>query len=401
MKFGCLFLFTDPEMNRPYTELVREVRECAVAMEQLGYDYVWLGEHHLGLEGFGNAPNPLLIATEVAHYTSKIRIGFAALIPTLWHPLRLAEDIAVLDHLTEGRIEIGFGRGPWPRDTVPFHPKADPRDEVACRQLMRENIEVLQKAWTNDVFSHHGPNWDFPPAGIPWNTPYGPPDPESTVDGMITKLSVAPKPYQKPYPPLWATVETENSLQQTAELGFNAITWRAPVRRIRHWREQYAEIRKAQGKDMRKPREIWSVMRHTYLAPTMEEARRDSEDMAMKTHGFVASFHSKKANALRFYMNPGEEPTPDMEMNWDFLMDRHLLVGPPDHVVEKVEEIQEVSGVDQLFIAESGSSHKNRLRSLELFGTKVMPRFKDTDSDNGHNEAGPVSTEALQTGTVS
>ena len=171
MKFGCMFLFHDPGLSKPYAELVEEVRESVVAMEQLGFDYVWLGEHHLGLEGFGNSPNPLLVAADLANHTSKIRIAFGAVIPTLWHPLRLAEDVAVLDHLTKGRIEVGFGRGPWPRDTVPFHPNADPRDEATSRGLMRENIEVLQKAWTEDVFSHQGSNWVIPPPGIPWNTP--------------------------------------------------------------------------------------------------------------------------------------------------------------------------------------------------------------------------------------
>ena len=165
----------------------------------------------------------------MASRTKNLRFGFACLVPTLWHPLRLAEDIATLDHLTEGRIEIGFGRGPWPRDTVPFHPNADPRDEATSRQLMRENIEILVKAWTEDVFSHQGENWTLPPPEIPWNTPFAPPDPKATKDGIITKLAVFPKPYQKPHPQLWGTVSSPNSLKQTAELGFNAVTWRPSV----------------------------------------------------------------------------------------------------------------------------------------------------------------------------
>ena len=163
MLFGSVFMFRDPGLSTPYDQLVREMREYVLLMEELGFDYLWLGEHHLGLEGFGNSPNPLLVAADMASRTKNLRFGFACLVPTLWHPLRLAEDIATLDHLTEGRIEIGFGRGPWPRDTVPFHPNADPRDEATSRQLMRENIEILVKAWTEDVFSHQGENWTLPP----------------------------------------------------------------------------------------------------------------------------------------------------------------------------------------------------------------------------------------------
>ena len=127
MLFGSVFMFRDPGLSTPYDQLVREMREYVLLMEELGFDYLWLGEHHLGLEGFGNSPNPLLVAADMASRTKNLRFGFACLVPTLWHPLRLAEDIATLDHLTEGRIEIGFGRGPWPRDTVPLPPQRRPQ----------------------------------------------------------------------------------------------------------------------------------------------------------------------------------------------------------------------------------------------------------------------------------
>ena len=199
MLFGSVFMFRDPGLSTPYDQLVREMREYVLLMEELGFDYLWLGEHHLGLEGFGNSPthswSPPTWPVE-----RRTCAWLCMPSPDPMAPLRLAEDVATLDHLTEGRIEIGFGRGPWPRDTVPYHPNADPRDEPKSRQLMRENIEILVKAWTQDVFSHNGENWTFPPPGVPWNTPYAPPDPRATENGIITKLAVFPKPYQKPSP---------------------------------------------------------------------------------------------------------------------------------------------------------------------------------------------------------
>ena len=380
MKFGSVFLFRDPGLKRPYHQLINETREATALLEELGFDYVWLGEHHLGLEGFGNMPSPLLLASDLASRTQRLRISFACLVPSLWHPLRLAEDIAVLDHLTEGRIEIGFGRGPWPRDTVPYHPNADPRDEPTSRQLMRENIEVLIKAWTNENFSHEGPNWTIPPPDIPWNTPFGPPDPDATTpEGVITKIKLVPKPYQKPHPPLWGTVSSVSSLNQTAELGFKAVTWRPSVLRIKEWCQKYAAIRSEREGRSFELGEDWAVMRNAYVAPTMEQARRDSESAFLSAHGFVGSFHSSPAQTLGFYMDPGEEPTSDMRLDWDFLRERQLLVGSPDNVAEGIHELHEVSGIDNLLINVAGGgemTHSNLMKSLELFGAKVMPRFK-------------------------
>ena len=92
-------------------------------------------------EGLGNSPNPILFAGDLACRTSRIKIGFARFTTTMWHPIRLAEDIALLDHLTRGRIEVGFGRGGRPSDTIPFNVKPDPRNADTNRELFTETIE--------------------------------------------------------------------------------------------------------------------------------------------------------------------------------------------------------------------------------------------------------------------
>ena len=307
MLFGSVFMFRDPGLSTPYDNWYEEMREYVQLMEELGFDYLWLGEHHLGLEGLGNSPNPLMVAADMASRTKNMRIGFACLVPSLWHPIRLAEDVATLDHLTEGRIEIGFGRGPWPRDTVPYHPNADPRDEPKSRQLMRENIEILVKAWTEDVFSHKGENWTFPPPGVPWNTPYAPPDPRATEDGIITKLSVFPKPYQKPHPQLWGTVSSPNSLKQTAELGFNAVTWRPSVPQIREWCEIYASIGGEGGREFGLGRV--GRAKKPYVADSWRRQRTTPKRAVPKGARFLEQLHIDVTQSSRFYMNPKRKPT--------------------------------------------------------------------------------------------
>ena len=166
---------------------------------------------------------------------------------------------------------------PWPRDTVPYHPNADPRDEPKSRQLMRENIEF---------WSRPGPRMSSPtrvrtgpsPARRPVEHPLRPARPRATENGIITKLSVFPKPYQKPHPQLWGTVSSPNSLKQTAELGFNAVTWRPSVLQIREWCETYASIRsEREGREFALG-EGWAVQRNTYVADSMEEAKDDAEE---------------------------------------------------------------------------------------------------------------------------
>ena len=124
--------------------------------EDMGFEAYWLGEHHFGPHGMGNIPNPILVGADLAARTKRIRIGQLANIAVWWHPLRLAEDLAVLDNLTKGRIEVGFGRGIWPYEGPQFHPNADPRKGDENRELFEEVIEVVKKAWTEDFFSHKG-----------------------------------------------------------------------------------------------------------------------------------------------------------------------------------------------------------------------------------------------------
>ena len=127
MKFS---IFTTlPPSGRSPDQVLRDFREQVVLAEELGFHTVWIGEHHFQPFGGGDLPNAILIGADIAARTSKIRIGQMANIAVWWHPIRLAEDIAILDNLTEGRIEVGFGRGIRGYEGPQFHPNADPKKE--------------------------------------------------------------------------------------------------------------------------------------------------------------------------------------------------------------------------------------------------------------------------------
>ena len=120
-------------------QMINNLRQQTILAEELGFEAIWLGEHHFGPYRVGDLPNPILLGADLAARTSRIRIGQMANIAPYWHPIRLAEDLAILDNMTRGRVEVGFGRGIWPYEGPQFHPNADPRKDSENRELFREN----------------------------------------------------------------------------------------------------------------------------------------------------------------------------------------------------------------------------------------------------------------------
>ncbi len=353
-------------------QMIDNIRQQTVLAEELGYEAMWLGEHHFGPYGVGDLPNPILLGADLAARTSRIRIGQMANIAPWWHPIRLAEDLAMLDNMTGGRVEVGFGRGIWPYEGPQFHPHADPRKDAENRELFTETVDVVRGIWTNEYFSHEGSNYTFPVADTVFSHPKYPSNPAWQEGDRVTKLRVTPRPYQKPHPPLWMTVSTDRSVTTAAELGLSACYWQPPARRIRQRMELYAQVRSelegrpfAVGEDQ-------AVMRSTYVASSMEEARRDAEE------GIMSSFiYNDPYRARQVFTNPDEVLDPDVKLDWDFLEPRTLLVGSPENVVERVQELQEVCNLGYLLVefTHIGIPLSKTLKNLETFATKVMPHF--------------------------
>lgn len=352
--------------------LLDNIRQQTILAEELGFEAIWLGEHHFGPYGVGDIPNPILLGADLAARTTKIRIGQMANIAPWWHPIRLAEDIAILDNMTKGRVEVGFGRGIWPYEGPQFHPNADPRKDRENRELFREIVEIVREIWTNEYFSYQGTNYTFPAEGTVFSHPSYPPSPEWRDGDRVTKLRVTPRPYQRPYPPMWMTVSTDRSVTTAAELGLKACYWQPPALRIRQRMELYAEVRsKVEGRPFELA-EDQAVMRSTYVASSMEEARREAEEGIMSAFIFNDPFRGRQV-----FTNPGEILDSNVKLDWDFLEPRTLLVGSPENVVEKIEELREVCNLDYLLVefTHHGLPLRKSLRNLENFATKVMPRI--------------------------
>jgi alkanesulfonate monooxygenase SsuD/methylene tetrahydromethanopterin reductase-like flavin-dependent oxidoreductase (luciferase family) len=190
---GLMFSFRNPaQWRRPFTEIYRSQLELIEHAERLGYDTIWLTEHHFADDGY--SPSIIPLAAAIAARTERVRIGFNLLLLPLHDAVRVAEDIATLDVLSNGRIDVGVGQGYARHEFAGF---GIPRDERLGR--FREGLDVLRGLWTNDVFSYSGTHY------------------------QVDSARLMPKPVQQPAPPLWIGATSEPGVRRAGLRGANLL----------------------------------------------------------------------------------------------------------------------------------------------------------------------------------
>jgi alkanesulfonate monooxygenase SsuD/methylene tetrahydromethanopterin reductase-like flavin-dependent oxidoreductase (luciferase family) len=372
------FILMNAPPRTPYHEVLDSVTAQARMAEQTGANTFWLSEHHFGGEGFDIQPNPIMTAMHLSRYVSQIRLGIAALILTEWHPLRLAEDVAIWDQSLKGRIEVGIAKGITNREISNLNPfEVDRRFPEANNAMFLETLDIMKKAWTEDPFTYDGRFYKFPKAGVPdsyraWiprlKSGTGAPSEE------YQEMSIVPKPYQQPHPPLWVVGDTDNTFATAAQNGCKAITWLRSWEALRvifeTYRDTASEVRGRQlalGEDA-------ALMRVCYVAPTREKAREIAEPGVEYLFRDIIG----GARSRGIYAEPGEVISEEEAARpwFDFLDDRgHLLIGTPNDVIEKIKKTQEWIGLERLLLFTwlPDMSLPDVLSSMELFGKEVLP----------------------------
>ena len=353
MRFGTFYFFQAPPGHR-HEDIIRRELEQIEWTEELGFDEAWLTEHHF--IDYGLSVDPASLAAAAASRTRRIRIGLAAAILPFHHPLRLAEQMALVDIISGGRLDVGVGRGNRPAEFRGFRvPQEQSRDRFD------EAVEILQRAWTEERFSYDGRFFQVP------------------------EISVIPKPVQKPHPPLYQVCVSKDGIENTALRGWpmlNSVLF-GPVEQLIGNRDTYVDTLKKAG---RRPDEIaallgrWGVSRQIYVADTDARALAETKDAELwYQESFKRFVIPDRIDDAHPTLQPGFRAMAQRlsQVTWEGLVKETLAFGSPDTVARHIETMRQM-GVGQVmcWMNFGGLPQDKIRRSMELFAREVMPRFR-------------------------
>ena len=225
------------ERRYPNARLV-QAYEHSVALakhlDDLGFYCMWTAEHHFQREGYECLPNLILLGVHLAGQTKKIKFGAAFNVVPMWHPLRLAEDFAMADILTGGRLIFGVGRGYHSREVETFG--APMIDNDANKEYFEEQMEVIFKAFNEDSFSHHGKHFDIPP-----EVPYR--------GYQLKEITMVPRPLNLPVE-IWQPIASGRTLEYIAQKGIKGMVHLTGERLVDQLFRAYQEAANRAGRQL-------------------------------------------------------------------------------------------------------------------------------------------------------
>ena len=313
VKVGVLQFFSWPERRVPLATVYNRALQRIATMDEAGYDAVWLAEHHFTT--YSVCPSVHLMALEAAHRTRRLRIGTAVSLAALYHPLRLAEEVALLDVLTGGRVNWGAGRG---FDPAEFEAFGVPIGETVGR--FREAVEVVLAAWANDRLTFHGKYWHF------------------------DHVEVLPKPCQLPGPPTWVAATSLDAVSWAASTG-HAILMdpHASFSEIGAKYELYCSELAAHG---------WPAPGDTPMARLVAVAATDEEAKDIARRGAAWTIEAY-ANAERgaIAATPQRQVADHARARVDGYVNDKIVWGSPARVRDQLDGLREEMHLAYLLIA--------------------------------------------------
>ncbi len=355
MEFGIFSQMHTPPWDDEHSRFMREV-EVAEAVEAAGFKYCWSPEHHF-LQHYSHQPAPEVFLSFVAGRTKRLHVGSAIinLSAPVNHPVRTAERVATLDHLSEGRFEFGTGRGSssaeWGGFCIP--------SLAATKALWRESLEQIPRMWRDEPYEYQGTSFSVP------------------------RRNVLPKPYSKPHPPLWVACSSPQTFAEAGELGLGALcfTFGSPDEiavHIRNYKEGIKRCTRPIGGFINDNIAVTTTM---FCLEDGDEARRlySTSRVEAFTEYFFHWLDSIPRPAWMPKEGPIKVPVPTPESLKQGLQSGGRQVGDPDEIARVIQMYVDI-GADQLIYSPLTLTmdQKHVLRSIETFGKYVLPRF-DTD----------------------
>lgn len=337
IKFGIY-----PPMTQRGGDLGRLFEEiCAQAQlaEECGFDSCLMGEHHQHREGY--LTSPLLVAAAVAARTKRIKVGPCMLLLPVAHPVHVAEDAALVDHISGGRLILGLGLGYQEPDFSAFG--------IPLRQRLsrfEEGLEILRRAWSEERFSFAGRRY------------------------TLQDVFITPKPQQKPHPPLWLGAWSEEGLRRAATDGdawvIDAFQSRSAIlKMVRRYKEIAAE----------KGREAHIVlMRLAWVAESLAQAQEEFGPALVSFYRFLW-----RNRAFYGAGDPWLHAIPSAaELTLDRVPLDRFILGAPEDCIAQIEEWHQQAGVEYFLLTfhhPDGPPHEKVMQALRLFGARVIPHF--------------------------
>lgn len=367
----------------------RALNECARLIRQvedLGFDFVAFSEHHFHLEGLEVSNNPVLLGAWAAMLTRRLRIGQMGNVLPARNPLLLAEDLAMLDHFSEGRMIAGFARGYQARHVATIGQKMnaystsanDPEyaeHDRVNRELFTENFEIIRKAWANPLFRHDGTHWQLPPPGVDWNHPASRDMAPGMVDedGRLAQVGIAPLTLQDPdsvevFIPFTMSAET---IEWSAREGVKPVIFTPVEENVTQCLDLFHAAAQEAGRDLEWGRGV-GHFRDIVVADTDTEAHAIME----RGIGYIWTRWHDWFGFNEALRRPGESGaipnTPETVRERGY-----AISGSVDTVARRLEHMIETLNTDLIvpWIAAGPAPIDGLLKSNELLVEKVLPKI--------------------------
>jgi alkanesulfonate monooxygenase SsuD/methylene tetrahydromethanopterin reductase-like flavin-dependent oxidoreductase (luciferase family) len=352
MQFAFFTHVPWPEGTDPQ-QIIAQTTEQVQYAEELGFCSAWLAEHHF--TRYSMVCSSLILATHLAAHTRTIRIGTAVLVSPLHNPLRLAEDTAMVDLVSGGRLDVGFGRGTSGYEYAGYN--VDPQES---QERFQDSIKIVEGLWTTPEFTY-----------------------ESKFN-RLEKINLVPVPVQKPHPPIYiAATRTLTTLEFLVSTGHNlCIAVVQDTADALDLCQRFVTMSQAAGHH--RPMADIPFFRYFYVAETEEQVRQDTETRLnwvadiMQWRRFI-----DKGSEVYQRMDDWRRTRTQLPASYDYLAHKRAIVGTPDQCVAKIQELQQYGiayfGCNFDF---GGMEHQKVLRSMELFAREVMPRLRDTGDNS-------------------
>jgi alkanesulfonate monooxygenase SsuD/methylene tetrahydromethanopterin reductase-like flavin-dependent oxidoreductase (luciferase family) len=334
MRFDMVMLPTHyPDLDPPFARYYANLLDHVQLAEDLGWQCAWWTEHHFVPYG-GPVPNPAVFITAAAARTSRIRLGCSVSVLPLHHPLQVAEDYAMADVVSGGRLEFGMGVG-----NNPYEYAARGISFEEGRARFAEAQQVILAAWANERVSHRGTFWQF------------------------DEVSVYPRPVQRPHPPLWLAGSSETSMRRAGQLGFNMMSVAHP-RPPEDVRPGYAAWQAGLVEGGHDPADRHCLIHmRVHVHENAERAREVAESA-------ISRYDRISAQAR------GRPVVPPDQYDWKgMLASGRNIYGNPDQCIAAMHRCMEnfdfdIFGMQFYF---GGIPHDEAVKSMRLFTREVIP----------------------------